>query len=332
MIMATDIKLRAAIIGCGQIAGGYDEESDEKRVQTHAKAYQLQPATELAAVCDFDIQKVEKFRLHWGRPAVYSNVALMLSEEKPDIVSICTPDDTHAEILELCLDYPSIKAVWCEKPLATKVDRAERIVPAYAEKGIMLVVNYQRRWDAQMQRIKNALQHHELGEIQKVVVYYTKGICHNGSHVVDLLLDWFGQPDEMQALGSHVDFNTDDPTVDARIMFGNAAVYMLGVDAREYSIFEMHILGTSGRVNIRDNGLKIEWFQRQPSSHFKGYQELIEQKANTIPYNSQPMVEALQEIIRAISSNSKIRSNGESALATLRVCCELVNQAKAIHK
>ena len=319
-----DLVLRSAIIGCGQIAGGYDEQAGlDEAVRTHAKAYQLQPATELVAVADQDGRRAREFSARWGNPAVYTDAAQMLAAVGPDMVSICTPDDTHAALLELCLDCPNIKAVWCEKPLTTEVDRAETIVLDYAQRGPLLVVNYQRRWDPQMQRIKSALQRGELGNIQKVVVYYTKGICHNGSHAADLLLDWFGPPSEVQVLGSHVDFVADDPTVDARLLMNGVPVYLIGTDAREYSVFEIHILGTLGRVNVMRSGRETEWFRRQSCAGLPGYRELSPRGAVNETNTPTAMAQALYETIQAIVTGEPVRSSGETALATLRVCRQL---------
>lgn len=326
-------KLKSAIIGCGQIAGGYDECAEDDQIRTHAKAYQQQPATELVAVADRDYRRAKEFSAHWGVPETYADAAKMLSTVKPDIVSICTPDNTHAEMLQLCLECRGIKAVWCEKPLMTEIKNAGAIVSGYTQKGVVLSVNYWLRWDAEIQRIKSALQKGELGNIQKVVVYYTKGICHNGSHAVDLLLDWFGLPGEMQVFGSRVDLTDDDPTVDARLLVGDIPVYLIGADAREYSIFEIDVLGTLGRVNIEVSGRETRWFQRQPDQLFKGYQVLRLSPQNNSSFKldaSSAMAGALQEIIGAISTGKPVRSNGHTALATLSVCCELAGQAKKL--
>ena len=319
-------KMRAAIIGCGRVAGGYDEKTAPEIVNTHAKAYQLQPATELVAAADLDVQKARKFVARWAIPAAYSDVAEMLAAEHPDIVSICTPDRTHAAMLEMCLECPSIKAVWCEKPLATDVNEAEAIVSTYAKRGVVLAVNYTRRWNEQIQRIKRALQRHEMGTIQKVIVYYTKGICHNGSHAVDLLLDWFGEVSKMQLLGSHVDFVADDPTVDAHLVFGDISVYLLGLDEREYTLFEIDILGTLGRVKVKSGG-QTEWSRRQPDPDFDDYRNLSLYDSHCTTSDVQPMFLALQEIVHAAFSGVRVRSNGKSALATLRVCRQLAEQA-----
>lgn len=320
-------KLKSAIIGCGQIAGGYDEYAKDGQVRTHAKAYQQQPATELAAVVDRNHKRAKEFSAYWGGPEVYTDAAKMLSAEKPDIVSVCTPDDTHAEMLKLCLECPSVKAVWCEKPLASDIKTAEAIVSDYERRGLVLAVNYWMRWDTDFGRIKSDLQNGEMGGIQKVVVYYTKGICHNGSHAVDLLMDWLGPPSEMQVFGSNVDFAANDPTVDARLLMGDIPVYFIGADAREYTIFEIVILGTLGRVNIKVSGREIQWFQRQPDQIYEGHQMLkLIRQSN--PLWSSATEAALQEIIEAISTGKPVRSNGRTALGSLKVCYELAEQTK----
>lgn len=329
-------KLKSAIIGCGQIAGGYDEYAEDDQVRTHAKAYQQQSATELVAAVDQDHRRAKEFSAHWGIPKAYTDAAKMLSAVEPDIVSICTPDNAHAEMLELCLECPSVKAVWCEKPLMTEVKNAGAIVSGYTQRGVILAVNYWLRWDAEIQRIRIALRKGELGKIQKVVVYYTKGICHNGSHAVDLLLDWFDEmPGEMQVFESHVDFSADDPTVDARLLMGDVPVYLIGADAREYSIFEIDILGTLGRVNIEVSGQETRWLRRQSDEVYKGYQVLKPSPQSNLSFKlnlSSAMAEALKEIIGAISDGKPVRSNGRTALATLKVCCELAGHVKALYE
>jgi predicted dehydrogenase len=251
----------------------------------------------------------------------------MLDAASPDIVSICTPDDTHSDMLELCLNYSSVKAVWCEKPLAIEFKRAKGIVSEYKRRGVILAVNYSRRWDPQMQRIKKAIGKDELGKIQKAIVYYSKGICHNGSHAIDLLLDWFGLPTKMQVFRSKFDFVDNDPTVDAFLLMGEVPVYFIGVDGREYSIFEMHVLGTSGRVDVKNFGREIEWFIRHADYNFKCHRQLASKGVLYKTDCSFTMAYALKDIVDAISSGGRVLSDGESALITLKVVHELSARA-----
>ncbi|OFW11421.1 MAG: hypothetical protein A3H96_00525 [Acidobacteria bacterium RIFCSPLOWO2_02_FULL_67_36] len=326
--METDPVLRAAIIGCGQIAGACDEWTGPDEIYTHAKAYQLQRATNLVAVADVDERRARAFSARWGHPAPYADVSRMLAVEAPDIVSICTPDETHLAILDLCLDARGLKAVWCEKPLATEADAAEALVVEYERRGIVLAVNYQRRWDALVGRVKAALERGELGTVQKVVVYYSKGIAHNGSHALDLLLDWFGPSSNVQVLGSHLDFTADDPTVDALLRFGNVPVYLIGLDERAYGIFELHLLGTRGRMSLTAFGREMQWHVPQPDPRAPASQELGPPASVTHDNHQRPaLAAALEDIIAAIHCGQQVRSSGRSALATLKICRHLALQA-----
>jgi len=317
--------LKTAIIGCGKIAGSHDSPDNPNDIRTHAKAYRLNKDTNLVAVVDQNVQQAFEFSKKWGGPTVFSDVGEMLSTVKPEIISICSPDETHGAILEKCLDCSNLKAVWCEKPVTNDIDQAKELVAAYKKKEIILAVNYQRRWNSAFERIKKILQQGKLGPTQKVIVYYSKGICHNGSHAIDLLLDWFGLPWKMEVVGKHIDFEENDPTVDARLMFGDILVSLIGFDEREYSIFEINIFGTLGRINIFNFGREIELFSlNEDAREIMSHGKVLKNEYMIT------MSKVLKNIADSIYTGELIRSNGFSALKTQKICCQLATEAKKI--
>ena len=159
--------LKAGIIGCGRIAGA------DRREYTHADAYTRHPDVELVAAYDIDFEKKKKFHARWN---------ISQNNFDPDIISICTPDNTHIRILEECLEWPSVKAVWCEKPLSRDCKEAYDIARRYKEAGKALCVNYQRRWAEEFQR----------KDVKKITIAYTDSIWTNGCHGVDLILYLLG--------------------------------------------------------------------------------------------------------------------------------------------
>lgn len=314
---------RAAIIGCGQIAGGYDLNTPEGVIQTHAKAYQLHPRVELVAIADPDGGRADQFARFWGVPEVYREAKSMLEGQCPEIVSICTPDETHEIILAQCLDQSSVKAVWCEKPLALDPVKAEELVREFQSRGVLLAVNYLRRWDPRINEIGEAIRSGRLGQIQKVIGCYTKGICHNGSHLVDLIQSWFGHPDSEQVVGFQNDFSPDDPTVDAVLSFGDTTVYLIGLDDRDYSLFEVDVIGTLGRVKMERFGFGVSWSEVVTDPDFAGH-HCLEAVPNLVQTELQAaMGLALDEIIRALESGGQVRSNGVTALVALQTCHRL---------
>ena len=318
-------KLRAVIIGCGNVAGGYDENGDPDVVNTHAKAYQMGTNIDLIAVSDMVLQKAEKFCSIWHIPSYYRDATEMLTKEKPEIVSICTPTVTHADLLMLCLEHKCVQAVWCEKPITDNITRAEEIVNLYAKKNIVLAVNYSRRWDEKMLQIKTAIQNKEIGSIQKVVVYYTKGFLNNGSHAIDLLLDWFGKPDEIKTLRVQTCNSIADPTVDVYMVFDNTPVYLIGLDEIEYNIFEIHIIGKKGRIDIQ-SGIQIEWYKMSSDPNSQGEHKLVRDKRYFTLNDSNAMIVAVNEIAQVAVQGGSVRSSGESALDGLRLCYQIINR------
>ena len=113
---------RAAVIGCGKIGSVFaDDPLLAGDVYTHAEAYVRSPATELVAVCDRDADVAQRCGERWN-VASFTDVAETLYSADPDIVSICTPDETHYAIARLAIEAQSVRAILCEKPLATNVD------------------------------------------------------------------------------------------------------------------------------------------------------------------------------------------------------------------
>jgi len=318
---------RAAIIGCGQIAGGYDSGPNSQGINTHAQAYKTEPGVRLIAVADTDKDRAERFANTWKVPAWYTSGGEMLKAERPEIVSICTPDSTHQELLMTCLSSPSVRAIWCEKPLGLNLHQAASGVAACEEKKVVLAVNYQRRWDPAFQRIGAAIRGGEFGRIQKVVGFYTKGIRHNGSHLVDLLISWFGRPVREEVFGWLTDFSPDDPTVDARLDFDSVVAYLIGLDERAFSLFEIDVIGSRLRINIEDFGYRIRWSNLVQDPRFPDHAML---QAASIEETElfQCMPRTLQDILDALRFGREVQSNGRTALLTLEICDRLASLAR----
>src|SRR3954453_17588136 len=133
--------MRAPLLGCGMIGAGIGEPHPDVGVMTHCGAYTAHPETELVAVADPERAQSAGERWH-AKP--YADPHELLAHEQPEIVSVATPDHTHAELVEACLNTPSVKAILAEKPLALSLARARPLV-AQAQARV-LAVNYPRRF------------------------------------------------------------------------------------------------------------------------------------------------------------------------------------------
>ena len=98
-------KLKAAVISAGMIANS-----------GHIPAYKaFSQDVSLEAVCDLNASAARDTALRHDIPRWYSDVAAMLEEVHPDLVSVCTPNSTHKGLVAQALKAGA--NVICEKPL-----------------------------------------------------------------------------------------------------------------------------------------------------------------------------------------------------------------------
>ncbi len=267
-------RYRAAVVGCGLIGSRFQSDAARIGVYTHAGAYAACPRTELVALCDGDRPSLVEAGEQWKIARLHDSVDSLLAAERPEIVSICTPDANHAEMLAQVLAAPGVKAVVAEKPLALTATDARRVL-ALAE-GRPVLVNYFRRFTSNHRALKAALVSGALGRILKVQGVYTNGLFHNGTHWLDLVRWLVGEISGVQAHDS-LGEPGPDPTLDLRLTFDGGAVGTLAaMPHAAYSIFELDLLCEAGRARLVDGGWIIETSRPGPSPRYSGYTVLGE--------------------------------------------------------
>ena len=126
---------RAGIVGCGNIASGYDPNGAYK-ITTHAGAYNYVKKTKLVALSDTNKNRLDNAGKKWGVSKLYANYKEMLEKEDLDILSICTWDDSHYKILKDAVNH-NLKAIFCEKPIATNLKDADEMIKLCKNKDII---------------------------------------------------------------------------------------------------------------------------------------------------------------------------------------------------
>lgn len=151
-------KVRVAIVGCGGIANG-----------KHMKSLANVEQAEMVAFCDIVVEKAHKAAAQYGGSdaKVYENYRDLLQDASIDVVHVCTPNDSHAEITIAALEAG--KHVMCEKPIAKTAADARRMVETAKRTGKKLTIGYNNRYRADSQYLKSVCESGELGEI-----YYAK--------------------------------------------------------------------------------------------------------------------------------------------------------------
>jgi predicted dehydrogenase len=323
---------RCGIIGVGKIGSTFDDVPLKPGVYTHASAYENVQETQLVAGADSNPEALQAFGKRRKVRSLYTDYKVMLRKEQLDIVSICTPIESHYEIITEVVEA-GVKGIFCEKPMTDTLEKADEIVKLVQKSGVVFAVNHMRRWDSGIQKIKQYIDKGELGEIQKVVCYYTKGIFNNGSHVIDLLRFIVGEMDSVRAVNSLSDDNLNDPALDVYLTFEKGFTgSLIGLDAQYFSLFECFIVGTSGRIKIRNSGYTLELDVIKGSTRYAGYKELRPTRSPFRSTLSGAIASAVRDIIRCIRTGEKPKCSAVDAQESLMVILSAIDSARQDEK
>jgi predicted dehydrogenase len=151
-------KLKIGIIGCGGIANG-------KHMPSLAKL----ASVEMVAFCDIIVERAQAAAEKYGAAGarVYADYKELLAQEDVDVVHVCTPNSSHAEITIASLEAGC--HVNCEKPMAKTAQEARAMAEAAERTGKKLTIAYQNRFRRDSQYLKALCERGDLGEI-----YYAK--------------------------------------------------------------------------------------------------------------------------------------------------------------
>lgn len=309
-------KYNALIVGAGNIGAGYDT-PESGDILTHAHAYMEHQDTALVGFVDFNKETGIRAANTW-QTGFFSSLGKAFEQESIDIVSICTPTTTHAEILRTVLPFGP-KLVICEKPMTSDTIEGEHIAEEYKASGIPLLVNYSRRFSHDIASLGKQIKAGEFGRMQNVRCIYTKGLHNNGSHMVDLLRVFCGELTPKTLLASLEDHIPGDLSVAAFLVSNTCdQIYLTIGDARTCSVFEMDILFEKGRIQLLDSGNRICIQRCEEDSQYPGYVTLVSSKVieTDIKYACQHMVE--NAVAHIDNSTAPLLCSAQEALATQR--------------
>lgn len=313
--------LSVLIVGCGNIAGRFDHgrPSAEWPV-THAGAYRKDGRFALAGCVDPDIARRQDFMSAWSIREGYGSVTELVKSGKTfDVVSICTPTSQHASDLETALALEP-RAVFCEKPITPSVEESEGIVRRYAELGVALGVNYNRRWDPTINGLRDEIAQGGWGTLRSATAVYNKGLLNNGSHMLDLLSQLLGPLEPIAAGPAISDFFETDPTIPACLIEKSGApIYLTCSHAADYSLFEFRLVFSEGSVSIEDGGERWRVRRVMDSRRFAGYRVLDAGEFHD-GGDEKTMSLAVDNLYRNVAANDPLASTGSTALAVQKLC------------
>lgn len=320
--------LRVLIVGCGNIAGGFDQERPAGDLPyTHAGAFARDGRYYIEACVEPDADRRAGFMNSWSVRQGFSFIDEVLEAGcEFDVISICSPTSSHAHDLEIALRLKP-RLIFSEKPVTTLLPETERLVEACRKAGVLLAVNYTRRWDPSIQKLSADIAMGKRGMLRAAVGFYNKGILNNGSHMLDLLHFLIG-PLKIVCTGKPIhDYFPNDPTIPVWLEGEqDLQVHLAYGHAEDYALFELQLVFSSGILSMEEGG--IYWRERHvvESNTFKGYRQLSGgvRSAGEYPH---AMLQSVDNIYRALHYGEQLKSTGETALSAQRMCQQIKQYA-----
>jgi predicted dehydrogenase len=300
---------RVGIIGTGRIASTIGDEVEHGPFEillpySHAGAYAAVPTTDLVAAADPHAERLATFAGRWDVPAAYADYRDMLARENLDIVSVCTPTRTHAEVTAAVADS-GVKGAFLEKPIAQTLREADAMIAGFDRRGIKAVVNLLRTFDPFYRRVRWLIETGAIGKLHSVMVHWREGMSFGGSHLFDTLRFLIGA--EAEWVFGHLDKGDGlfDPGGSGIVGFANGVEVFINNRVGHPVPSEFDIVGEAGRIRI-GNALFPELYARDPQS---AHGELVRRVFPGAVVARSAMTVAVEELIRAIETGEKPASD-----------------------
>jgi UDP-N-acetylglucosamine 3-dehydrogenase len=303
MIKEVAMKIKVGVVGCGSWG------------RNHVRVYRELPGAELVGVADLNPAVAREIGERYRVP-YYTDPDKILSDPEVQLVSICTPTITHAELGLRALERG--KHVLVEKPMANSVAEAEDLIGAAERYHLWLTVGFVERFNPAVQEVYKRVAS---GEIGNVILAHSRRVSRSPGrigdvgvvkdlaiHDVDIINHLMGvMPESVSAVAGRIRHKYED----------YANINMLYADDRNAFIETnwltprrvrtLTVTGTEGIINVEytTQQITIENDERilQP---FLSYKE--------------PLMEELGSFIRHVAADEEPEITGGDGLNALRVC------------
>jgi predicted dehydrogenase len=337
---------RVGIVGLSGISMGAPDVSPSpppfrnQIIVSHLASLAHVQRTEVVGVCDRIPELLDKFKDTWGSrwpdARTYTDHQEMLDKENLDILAVATGDNVHTEIT---VDGANagVKAVFCEKPLATSLEDADRMIQACADNGVVLAVDHTRRWRPIYHKVRDTIRAGTIGPLSTIVA--TIGgpramAFRNGTHMLDTVC-FFAESEPAQVFASleagFEDWDVyrgdggrlpkNEPGLTGFIYFRNGVRTLYNGTKGTFQMFSLQLSGPEGQIHITDAGAQL-------MTAGSGVANVQKRDLRPDDYQVHGLVAAYEEIIGAIDSRGQVDSSGKEARKTVQILIGFLKSAQ----
>lgn len=332
---------RAGIIGTGGIAGmgilGMHDSSKigkQKINASHAGGYESTADIELVAVADVDEEKIATFGEAWEIPEDrrYLGHEAMLASEDLDVVSVCTPTFLHHEhVTDAAQSVADPDVIWCEKPIASKVQDAEEMVEACNKNGTELVINHSFRFTTKQQKLRGLIQEEDiLGDIQSVSSQFRMELMRNSTHLLDTLVHLLetradrvsgyinGENEAVDSLKTGRE--VDDAGGGGHVVMDDGTFVTIDCTIpREMSSMSMQFIGSEGKLYLNNDDGEWRYWSLEDGEHVEKPLPGIENAWTWEDDYKNSFRNAADHISDVLEGDATNYSPGEEAIRSLEI-------------
>ena len=275
---------RAAIIGLSWIATDPPPPPADPVLGSgipfsHAAGLAASDTVVVVAGCDcgpgLRDQVREGCRHRWPDARVYDRYAELLEKERPDIVTIATPDFLHADPFIKAVEAGA-RGIFVEKPFATSLADATRMVEAARARNVVVNVDCTRRWMPFHVASRAFVEQGRFGKLSQVMVEIGGEralLWRNHAHAIDLMC-WFADSDPAWVVGElepgYEDYGTEyrgdggrsielEPGANYYVAFRNGIRgFLVGMKDTMPGIL-VTLRGAEGRITLDDQGAQVTY-------------------------------------------------------------------------
>lgn len=307
---------KAAIIGFGGMG------------QRHYHACK-KAGVEISAICEFEKEKIQAVLPDFPYDHIYSNFAELIKNETADIINVATNTPTHAEIV-IQASEAGVKNILCEKPMATNVVDAKRMVAVCKKNHTRLAVNHISRWSQNQRKMKEIIKtENAIGKLRHIYFHCgSVGLGNQGTHAFDKMRYFFDSEPEW-VIGVIDKTGTPnvrgsqfrDPGGFGMILFQNGARGFIDTSEDTGVPYILELVGEYGKAVINEYHDYWELFSR--SHEDKKYQLtryiMPLNKLTFEPIRKFDIIELTSYAISELLSGSPISCTGEDGMKNLEM-------------
>ncbi|MBZ0276228.1 MAG: Gfo/Idh/MocA family oxidoreductase [Anaerolineae bacterium] len=291
----------------------------------------------VAAVASRSLDKAQAFADATDIPKAYGSYEELLADPEIDAIYNPLPNSEHAIWSIRCAEAG--KPVLCEKPLASDAAEAQRMVDAFAERGIPFAEAFMYRFHPQTVKVREMVASGAVGRLTTVQSSFTFPISNEanirlsqslaggalmdvGCYCVNVMRLMTGEePVQASALAQVGESSGVDETLAGVLSFPSGVVGHFDCGLRSHRTHTYEIRGTEGRILV-ESAFAMEPDEQPVIRWWRGneYQEIVMPAVNHYTLMAEDFADALL-------LNRPPRFSGQDGVENMRVLDQLLAAA-----